>query len=172
MRRALAFLVAALAGGGAEAATLNFCWLGAGGYSLTGQITFPDDLTNEMLITEAQVTGFAITGYLQGVPIGRWDMAERGAGTTWHLRFSPRTMIFPTGGSFDGDASQGWNANGDVDDCGAGGFGFNSGNYAQDVCLYGVWVEQSSIDPATPLRATTEAVTPACSGALLLGKRG
>jgi hypothetical protein len=63
-------------------------------------------------------------------------------------------MIFLTGGSFAGFASQGWNANGDVTDCGTPGFGFNSGNFAQDICLNGAYVEASSIAPDTPLLAT------------------
>lgn len=155
----------------AEAARFEFCWAGAGGYTMTGVIAFPDALMTRARITEADVTAFAITGYLHGVPIGAWSMAEAGPGTTWHLRFDPATLTFPTGGSFPGEASQGWNANGDVDDCGRDGFGFNSGNYAQDVCWKGVWIEQSSIDPATPLRATTGRVSPDCRGAMLLGKR-
>ncbi len=176
MRRALARLFATVSlavafATGANAVTLNFCWRGAAGYTLTGQMTFPDALRDARRITEDDVTGFAITGYLDGLRIGSWDMRSRGPTTTWHLRFSPATMTFPTGGSFRGEASQGWNANGDVDDCGAQGFGFNSGNYAQDVCLSDVYIEQSSIDPATPLRATAGPVTPACDSVPLMGKR-
>ncbi|WP_245820414.1 hypothetical protein [Flavimaricola marinus] len=154
-----------------QAARFNFCWAGAGGYTMTGVIGFPDDLLSKPVITEADVTEFRITGYLSGVAIGGWSLAERSRDTTWHLRFDPATLTFPTGGSFPGEQSQGWNADGDVEDCGRDGFGFNSGNYAQDVCWKGVWIEQSSIDPATPLRATTQAVTPECRGAYLLGKR-
>lgn len=138
---------------------------------MTGVIAFPDALMSRPLITERDVTAFRITGYERGVAVGQWSLADRGAGTTWHLRFDPRALTFPTGGSYPGDAGQGWNANGEVDNCGSSGFGFNSGNYAQDICLYGVWIEQSSIDPATPLRATTDPVTPDCRGSLLLGKR-
>lgn len=155
----------------AQAAQFEFCWAGANGFTMTGVIGFPDALMARDVITERDVTAFAITGYERGVAIGGWSMTEAGPGTTWHLRFVPATLTFPTGGSFPGEASQGWNANGDVDDCGRDGFGFNSGNYAQDVCWRGVWIEQSSIHPATPLRATTQAVTPECRGAVLLGKR-
>lgn len=69
-------------------------------------------------------------------------------------------MIFLTGGSFAGFASQGWNANGDVTDCGTPGFGFNSGNFAQDICLNGAYVEASSIAPDTLLLATLDHATP------------
>jgi hypothetical protein len=33
------------------------------------------------------------------------------------------------------------------------GFGFNGGNWAQDFCIDNVWIEESSIDPDTPLPA-------------------
>lgn len=164
-------IVVATGAGAVQSATFNFCWLGAGGYSMTGRITFPDALMAAPVITEREVTAFSIIGYQQGVAIGSWDMADRRAGTTWHLRFVPATLTFPTGGSFAGEESQGWNANGQVNDCGDTGFGFNSGNYAQDICLYGVYIEQSSIDPFTPLRATTDPVTPTCADTPLLGKR-
>ena len=42
------------------------------------------------------------------------------------------------------------------------GFGFNSGNFAQDICLNGAYVEASSIAPDTPLLATLDPVTPDC----------
>lgn len=158
-----------LAGTTASAAQFNFCWAGAGGYTMTGTIAFSDNLLDAPLVTERDVTGFAITGYERGVQIGQWDMADRTASTTWHLRFEPRTLTFPTGGSFPGDNSQGWNANGEVDDCGRRGFGFNSGNYAQDICLYGVWIAQSSIPPETPFRATPNPVTPDCRAVDFLG---
>ncbi len=146
----------------AMAADYNFCWAGAGGYSMTGVISFPDALLSKQVITEADVTRFEITGYQNSVPIGTWSLSERTRSSTWHLRFLPQEMRFPTGGSFPGPDSQGWNADGEVEDCGRRGFGFNSGNYAQDICLYGVWVRQSSIPPETPLYATTGPVTPDC----------
>lgn len=155
----------------AHAAQFNFCWAGAGGYTMTGVIGFPDALLSRPVITEREVTVFRIIGYEHGVAIGEWSLADRRPDSTWHLRFHPKSMTFPTGGSFPGEASQGWNADGEVENCGAEGFGFNSGNYAQDICWRGVWMHQSSIDPATPLRATTQAVTPRCDGSELLGKR-
>lgn len=155
----------------AQAAQFNFCWAGEGGYTLTGVIGFPDALMARNVITQDDVTVFRITGYERGVAIGRWGLKDLQAETTWHLRFVPATLTFPTGGSFPGENSQGWNANGDVNDCGPNGFGFNSGNYAQDICWNGIYIEQSSIDPATPFRATTQGVTPECRGGFLLGKQ-
>ena len=166
LRAALLFC---LLSSSATAAEFNFCWAGAGGYTMTGRIAFPDDLLDAPIITERDVTAFEITGYEHGVAIGRWSMSDRTPSTTWHLRFDPETLTFPTGGSFPGERSQGWNANGEVTDCGRRGFGFNSGNYAQDICLYGVWIAQSSIPPETPFRATPNAVTPDCRAVDFLG---
>lgn len=154
-----------------EAAQFNFCWVGSNGYTMTGVIGFPDAALSQPLVTEADVTVFRIIGYENGVAIGNWSITNLKPETTWLLRFDPATLIFPTGGSFPGDASQGWNANGEVNDCGPGGFGFNSGNFAQDICVDGAWIERSSIDPATPLRATSQKVTPRCDGPALLGKK-
>lgn len=154
----------------AQAAQFNFCWSGSNGYTMTGTIGFADALMTRSIVTETEVSLFRIVGFRDGVAIGKWSLNDLTDDTTWHLRFDPRTLTFPTGGSFPGDASQGWNANGDVTDCGPGGFGFNSGNYAQDVCLDGVWISDSSIPPETPLGATPEPVTPDCRRAPLLGK--
>lgn len=170
MIRALSF-VAAIVAAPVQAVEFNFCWLGAAGYSMTGVIGFPDQLMGRDVITEDDVTKFEITGYNRLIPIGTWSLDDLTAGTTWHLRFDPQTLSFPTGGSFPGDYAQGWNADGNVQDCGRRGFGFNSGNYSQDFCLYGAWVEQSAIDPSTPLRATSGPVTAACDGTYRLGKR-
>ena len=153
-----------------HAAQFNFCWVGAAGYSMTGVIEFPDEKLNQDLITEDDVTRFEIVGYNRMIPIGTWSMEEVRWDTTWHLRFDPQTLSFPTGGNFGTDASQGWNANGGMTDCGRNGFGFNSGNYSQDFCLFGAWVEQSAIDPNTPFRATTQPVDAACSGSYLMGR--
>lgn len=165
----LSTLVAAVVAAPIDAAEFNFCWLGAAGYSMTGVIGFPDEKLAQDIITEEDVTRFEIVGYNRMIPIGTWSMNEASGSTTWHLRFDPQTLRFPTGGSFGTDASQGWNANGNVTDCGRSGFGFNSGNFSQDFCLFGAWVEQSAIDPTTPFRATVQPVDAACSGVFLLG---
>ncbi len=137
-----------------HAAQFQFCWTGANGYTMEGIIEIPDALQNTGLITETDVTGFRIIGFLDGVAVGSWDMADLRADTSWTLRFDTNTLRFPTGGLRQDNSYQEWNANGQVDNCGAvGGFGFNGGNYAQDVCINNVWVEDSSIDPATPLFA-------------------
>jgi hypothetical protein len=108
---------------------------------------FPDELLPSDMITEAEVTRFTIAGYLNGALIGTWDMADRTDTTTWYLRYLQREMRFPTNSEVPGPFDQGWNADGTATDCGAGGFGFNAGSYAQDFCLYGVWTELLSALP-------------------------
>ncbi|WP_373354858.1 hypothetical protein [Pseudoroseicyclus sp. CXY001] len=137
---------------------------------MTGHIAFPDAALSRPLVTEDDVTHFEITGFLDGEKIGHWSLAERTEATTWHLNFDPTARRFLTGGSFPGPESQGWNAAGDVTDCGPGGFGSNSGNWAQDLCVDGSWISDSSISPEEPFFAATGPVTPDCRQAQLLGK--
>jgi hypothetical protein len=80
-------------------------------------------------------------------------MAQRTTETSWTLFFDTDAIAFPMGGHFLEQSYQEWNANGQVDDCGNPGFGFNGGNWAQDFCIDNVWIEESSIDPDTPLPA-------------------
>ncbi|MGZ9808917.1 hypothetical protein ACXN5S_00455 [Pseudoroseicyclus sp. H15] len=136
---------------------------------MTGRIAFPDSALGKALVTERDVTEFEITGWLDGAEIGAWSLDELTPETTWHLNFDPKERRFPTGGNYPGAASQGWNANGEVNDCGPGGFGFNSGNWAQDVCLDGTWISASSIEPDVPFFAATAPVTPDCRATELLG---
>jgi hypothetical protein len=92
-------------------------------------------------------------GLPQRAPIGSWSMAQRTTETSWTLFFDTNKIAFPMGGHFLEQSYQEWNANGQVDDCGIPGFGFNGGNWAQDFCIDNVWIEESSIDPDTPLPA-------------------
>ena len=164
-------VVLSLAAAQAQAAVVHFCWQGENGYTMTGRMEFPDPLLSESLITEAEITAFRITGYRDGMALGTWDMADRGETTTWYLRYMPRIMEFPVGGLVPGPFDQGWNADGNVMDCGSPGFGFNAGNYAQDFCVNGVWVEESGMPPPTPFYAMTNPPpTPDCSGPMMLSK--
>ncbi len=148
---ALALLLAAAP---ANAARFQFCWTGANGYTMEGQIEFPDALVDTGLITEAEVTDFQIIGFLDGVALGSWSLSQLTPQTSWVLRFDTTSLRFPTGGIRTVNSYQEWNASGQVNNCGAtGGFGWNGGNYAQDVCIDNVWIEDSSIDPDTPLFA-------------------
>ncbi len=158
----LASILIAGVAGPIQAAELNLCWRGGGGYTMTGRMTLPDEAMFKTILTEDDITNFKISGYLKGRLIGTWNSAQRNADTTWHLRFDPAGMIFLTGGRFASFASQGWNADGDVENCGVNGFGFNSGSFAQDICVDGKYIEASSVPPDTPLLATLDPVTPDC----------
>ena len=166
----LSFLLSALSPVAATAADLSFCWTGANGYTMTGKMRVAPDAMDGGIVTENDLTAFKIAGYRDGKLLGTWDMTQRDPQTTWHLRFDSDTMTFLTGGSFQSLHSQGWNANGNVSDCGTPGFGFNSGNYAQDICVNGRYLSDSSIDPTTPLRAGTGPVSPTCGSTMLMSK--
>lgn len=159
----------ALAAAPLRAAEVYICWLGAGGYTMTGRMTFPDALLDTPLVTHNDLTSFRITGYFEERVIGKWDMAERTPQTSWLLRYEPRTSSFPLVG-FDG-LYQMWNANGEVTDCGVPGFGFNAGNGGQDFCIDNTFILSSSIPPDTPLLGYSEPQLPSCQGPALLGKR-
>lgn len=164
--------VLALVAQAVPAEVVHFCWQGDNGYTMTGRMEFPDALSGAAMITEADVTAFTITGYRHGAALGSWDMATRAPDATWYLRYFPDRMEFPVDAMVPGPFDQGWNANGDANDCGIPGFGFNAGNYAQDFCVDGVWVEESGMPPPTPFYAmTTPPPTPDCSGPMLMSKR-
>ncbi|WP_210529194.1 hypothetical protein [Rubellimicrobium arenae] len=155
-----------------QAALVHFCWAGSDGYTMTGSMEYPDSLAQADVITEAEVTRFRIAGFKDGNLIGTWDMGSRGENDTWYLRYWPRLMQFPTNSEIPGPFDQGWNADGTAADCDEGEFGFNAGNYAQDFCLDGVWIEESGVEPQKPFIAQTTAPTdPACAGPALLSKR-
>ena len=162
MRIVLTFL-SLLAATPLHAAQFQFCWVGANGYTIEGRIEFPDGFQSTGIITETDVTDFQIIGFLDGVAIGSWGLERLTPETSWTLRFDTNTLRFPTGGIRSQNSYQEWNANGRVNDCGAvGGFGFNGGNYAQDVCVDNLWIEDSSIDPNTPIFAQPMDVTLVC----------
>src|SRR6056297_826834 len=92
-------------------------------------------------------------GYHNGLPVGSWSLEQRTTDTSWTLFFDTDAVAFPMGGHFLEQSYQEWNASGQVNDCGVPGFGFNGGNWAQDFCIDNVWIEESSIDPDTPLPA-------------------
>ncbi|PUB15568.1 hypothetical protein [Yoonia sediminilitoris] len=148
MMRAGAVAMAVLAGP-AQAADYYFCWIGANDYTMTGAMSVVHSAINKPIITAPDVTNFQITGFHQGFPIGSWSLANRAPTDTWVLNFDPATNSFLPGDASPLGYTQGWNADGTATDCGPGGFGFNSGNYAQDFCLNGKWIEESGIAPET-----------------------
>ncbi|MFB1025829.1 MAG: hypothetical protein QMC33_11030, partial [Octadecabacter sp.] len=60
--KAATLLVAGLTGP-AQAAELNFCWKGAGSYSMTGRMSLPDAAMFKTILTEDDISGFKISGY-------------------------------------------------------------------------------------------------------------
>ncbi len=153
MRVIVGAVAACLACGPINAAEVKFCWQGVAGYSVTGRMRFPDQLAKAERITETDVTGFEITGFRDGQVIGQWSLDQLGPATSWNLNFMPRQMMFAVGGDSYTDTGQQWNSNGSADDCGAGGFGFNIGGNAQDICLSNVWIAEAGIAFDTPLAA-------------------
>lgn len=174
MKRAVTTCVTAFfLASAASAEIVHFCWQGDNGFTMTGRMEFPDALSDAALITQDEVTAFVITGYLHGRALGRWDAMKRLPSDTWYLRYMPRDMRFPVNGEVAGWFDQGWNANGDANDCGVGRFGFNAGNYAQDFCLNGRWIEESGMPPPTPFYAmSTPPANPDCSGPMMMMKQG
>ena len=143
----------------AQAVTHGFCWRGSDGYRIEGFITY-DEADADRLLTEDDVLGFGITGWRHEAYLGRWSMKELTPETSWTLRFDPRTLSFPMGGFIENDTYQEWNADGFAEDCGNPGFGFNGGNRAQDLCVDGVFIDESGIDPDTPLEIAPDAADP------------
>ena len=146
----------------AHAADFYFCWQGANGYTMTGQMTIDASALDKPVVTQNDVSLFKIAGYQNGNLLGKWDLATRAEGASWLLNFDPARREFMTPGDLGLGVSQAWNANGDADDCGTPGFGFNLGNYAQDFCLNGVWVEASGMPPETPFLVSPVPVDPFC----------
>ena len=145
---------------------MAFCWLGASGWSLRGEMTVRDGAMSQPRVTEADVTRFWIEGFHNDRPVGKWNLADRTPSTSFNVNYDPAARAFVTGGWSNSDEGQQWNANGDVTDCGTPGFGFNSGASGQDVCVNGVWIMDSTIPADTPFHELE-----ACPGAPLLGKR-
>lgn len=146
----------------AQAADFYFCWQGANGYTMTGQMSVTPSALNKPLITQDDVTLFRIAGYQNQQLLGKWDMATRNRDDSWLLNYDPARRVFLTPGDTGLGVSQEWNADGTAEDCGDPGFGFNLGNYAQDFCLNGVWVEDSGMPPETPFVVSPVPVDPLC----------
>ena len=157
-----ATLVLALCATTVDAAEYYFCWEGENGYTMTGQMSLAAGAREKPIVTEDDVTEFRIAGYKDGILIGKWDHATRESDDPWFLTFDPERFAFFTPAELGLGVSQAWNAGGNANDCGSPGFGFNLGNYAQDFCLNGVWVEESGMPPETPFLVSPVPVDPQC----------
>lgn len=148
-----------------------FEWEGAGGYTMRGGLAFDESRAEDGLVTEDEVQCFYIEGYRHGAPIGRWALQMLTEETTWAMTFEPVSGQFVVFG--DGaPMPQAWNMNGFGTDCGEGGFGFNIGNAAQDLCLDGELQVESQVAPSRPFPAARadDLSFPgdACKGAVLM----
>jgi hypothetical protein len=146
----------------AQAADFYFCWQGGNGYTMTGQMSINPAALNKPVVTQDDVTLFRIAGYQNGALLGKWDQATRAENDSWLLNYDPARRAFMTPAEMGLGVSQEWNADGTAMDCGVPGFGFNLGNYAQDFCLDGVWVEASGMPPETPFLVSPIPVDPQC----------
>lgn len=153
----------------AQAAEFEFCWFGNDGYALFGHMTVEDQALTLPLVTESDVTAFVISGTRNGSPLGSWSMQDLTPETSWNLNFDPVAMVFATSGFSSTTSGQEWNASGAVNNCGASGFGFNSGSGGQDVCIKNTWRSDSTIPAATPFPVYLLGEGPTCSAAPLLG---
>lgn len=180
MLRAAPFLCLALAAvlsAGAAAAELSawrFTWKGSGGYRIEGRLAFDARHLSAPTVTERDIACFVIEGFRGDMPVGRWALGQLRPETTWTLTFDPQAgalVVFGPGTPMP----QAWNMDGYGRNCGAGGFGFNIGNAAQDICIDGRLIVESQVTPSQPLpaRPAPEAGFPpdACAGPLLLGAR-
>ncbi|MCF2905831.1 hypothetical protein L0666_12605 [Octadecabacter sp. CECT 8868] len=170
----LRVLILSLLATPAAAVDYEFCWVGANGYRMAGTMTVEDaavgnQFRNRRLVTEESVLAFEINGFQDGKPLGSWSLDQETPQTSWHLNFDPVAMVFPTGGSTFGTEGQQWNASGRVNNCGTPGFGFNSGNGGQDVCVDDVYRVDSLIDAKTPFFVYPLGDGPSCIGSPLLG---
>ncbi len=152
-----AALAAALIGGAAAAGdvTYSFDWQGAGGYRMRGAMSFDSALQGAPEIHAPDLTCFFIEGTHDSAPIGRWALGMLTERTTWALTFLPRAGAFAVYGP-QHPMPQAWNMDGFGTDCGAGGFGFNIGDAAQDLCVDGRLVIGSQVAPDRPFPAAPD----------------
>lgn len=148
-----------------NAITHGFCWVGAEDYRIEGTISYPDGATG--ILREFELTGFTIKGFKGDTYLGRWSLAEAEGDDPIQIRFDADALAFPMGGDPLAGTYQAWNAGGAVTDCGTPGFGFNGGNRAQDVCVDGLFIDESGVPPDTPLKIAENPSNPC--GPMLLG---
>jgi hypothetical protein len=171
MRAALIGL-ALLGAQAAEAETWTFTWEGAGGYSVRGALSFSAMAASRPIVTAEDVECFEIAGLRDEAPVGYWGLRMKGDETDWRLHFVPSQGAFVVEG-LGIDMPQAWNMDGAGTSCGAGGFGLNIGDQAQDLCIDGALIWESQVSPFQPFPATRDDDYAfgemACRPAMLLG---
>ena len=173
MNTALAGLLLCVSAGaaGAEEARYRFEWQGEGGYVMRGAMSFDAALLGSSIVTASALSCFFMGGSRGGEPVGRWALAMLNEETSWVLTFLPQSSEFAVFGE-GAEMPQAWNMDGFGTDCGAGGFGFNIGNAAQDLCIDGRLILESQVPPERPfpaLRDDSLSFPPdACMGPLMM----
>jgi hypothetical protein len=158
---AMAAMLAAAPLGAGQAATFDFSWTGASGYTMTGSFSFADALLGSTAITEADVTSFTMSVFLNGVSQATWSLSDVVAqGANFNFNFNPTTGVLPTGGNSASSTGQEWNTpTGDVGGCSTAGF--SSGSLAQGVCVNGAGILDSRIAASASTLTATSANGPA-----------
>jgi len=147
-------LLALSIGSAAQAASYQFTWTGSDGYKLEGALSISNSLAQAKHVDQTAIECFWIQGYRGEALVGRWSIGQLTPKTSWSLSFEPQASQFRTGGqSSTGAFGQAWNMNGTGRGCGIGGFGFNVGGAAQDICINNKLVRSSQMPPETPLKA-------------------
>ena len=127
----------------------SFEWQGAGGYTLRGGFSYHLEEVSGAFVRERDLTCFFVDGEQDGTAIGHWGLTMLNEETDWRLFFDPETPELLVEG-MGVDMPQAWNMDGFGTSCGPGGFGFNIGNAAQDLCLDGKLIVESQVSPFQP----------------------
>ncbi|MBT53395.1 MAG: hypothetical protein CMF72_08355 [Mameliella sp.] len=153
MKRVLALGLTIAAGGAvADPVTYAFEWAGGGGYAIKGALQFDDAAYTGRFVREQDLSCFVIEGSKDGEDVGRWALTMLNEQTSWRMHFDPVLGRFLV----EGEGvwmPQAWNMNGEGIDCGEGGFGFNIGNAAQDICVDNQLIFESQVTPEEPFLA-------------------
>ncbi|MGX9355211.1 hypothetical protein ACS3SW_08630 [Roseobacteraceae bacterium S113] len=157
----------------AQEVTYRFSWEGGGGYAMSGAFSYDPAEIADGIVREGDLTCFAVAGAKDGAVLGSFELSEVTPETTWVFTFFPLIHSFAT---FDAHfpMPQAWNMDGFGFNCGPGGFGFNIGSAAQDLCFDGQLLVESQVPPDRPFRAMRDdghAYGPgACRAPLLMGE--
>jgi len=163
-------LALAFGSSGGSAALFSLSWTGANGYGMTGQFSFADSLLGTGVIDETQIETFSIEGFLNGAALGSFTLDPSSPPTFWNVNFDTDLLAFLVGGNSTSGTGQQWNQSGNTGrGCGNPGFGFNSGDFSQDICVDNNFVSASSVPPNTPIHVERLHVPLPSSLLLLLG---
>jgi hypothetical protein len=151
-------------GGLPSSSGFNLSWDGPNGYSMTGMFSYWD-IFEGLLVEGLHLKSFMIEGFLDGLSIGTWDIADgQGAGAgPFTFNFNTATQQIEQCGA--SGCFESWNYLGDL------GLGFISGEVHQRLSLNGVAIVDSETEDralvVTPKSGVGQVPEP--SSLLLLG---